>query len=186
MCLKKIMLSVFALICFNVLCTESSFVQKLCQTSVISATLFSIKPLPVHELAKPFAYNQCHQRYLKHLKKKVQKVSYTSRSRTSTSSSDSIMTSPFSAGWLEHVVGLQRSEHFRPLMMQSHVVSTQDFLQLHAIYLITAFGACKPSIQSVSTLSLCSSVSRNQLNLPTGVGTSFLRRQLRQFFQTAA
>ena len=154
--------------------------------------MFSIKPLPVHDLLKPFACNQCliqistRAMQLRHLgilsiKTTVYKVSSTSGSRSSSSSSSTI-TSPSSSGWLEHVVSLQRSEHFRPLRMQSHVVSSQDFLQVHAISSITALGAGKPSIQSVSSLSPCAFVSRNQ-PLPTGVGTSLLRRE---FFQTAA
>ena len=85
-----------------------------------------------------------------------------------------------SSGWLEQVVRLQRSEHFRPLRI--HVVSSQNFLQVHAISSITALGAGKPSIQSVSSLSPGVFVSTKQ-PLPTGVGTSLLRRE---FFETAA
>ena len=153
--------------------------------------MFSIKPLPVHDLLKPFACNQCliqistRAMQLRHLailsiKTTVYKVSSTSGSRTSSSSST--MMSSSSSYWLKHVVRLERSKHFRPLRMQSHVVSSQDFLQVHAIRSITALGAGKPSIQSVSSLSPCAFVSRNQ-PLPSGVGTSLLRRE---FFQTAA
>ena len=119
----------------------------------------------MRDLAKTSAYNQYGRQIGKRAKvlrcllilsivTTIYKVSSQSRSEISLASI-STRTSPSSSGWLEHVVSLQKSEHFKPLRMQSHVFLAHDFLQVHALSSFTALGAGRLSIQSILSLSPC-------------------------------